>query len=169
LPKSDRSKRILTIDGANGVDTPVRGGSSLAREHGIVVAKQILIYPMLDDRTVTAPDDPAATPVTWTYDDNFTAWHAALGAQAAATGVSPLAAPARLTDHAKLAAAYLEVGDVDILCAETVTYASALAAAAVPIELHVHRGAPHGWDRLAPQAELTKRTLTQRLHAIAAL
>lgn len=159
----------VAVMGDSGGGAPAAGAAILAREHGIAVAKQILIYPMLDDRTVTAPDDPAATPVTWSYDDNFTAWRAALGAQAAATDVSPLAAPARLTDHAELAAAYLEVGDIDILCAETVAYASALAAAKVPIELHVHPGAPHGWDRLAPGAELTKRTLPQRLHAIAAL
>jgi acetyl esterase/lipase len=41
----------------------------LARDRGPAVAKQILIYPMLDDRT-TVPD-PALVPFAgWSYDDN---------------------------------------------------------------------------------------------------
>ena len=43
-----------------------------ARDHGgPAIAKQILIYPMLDDRNTTP--DPDLTPFApWTYDDNIT-------------------------------------------------------------------------------------------------
>lgn len=52
----------------------------LARERdGPPIAKQILIYPMLDDRT-TDPDAAVLPFVTWNYLDNETAWAALLGA-----------------------------------------------------------------------------------------
>lgn len=38
-----------------------------------------------------------------------------------------------------------------------------------PIELHVHPGAPHGFDRLAPDAAVTRRAFTDRIRAISSL
>ena len=129
------------------------------------LARQILIYPMLDDRNQTA--DPARAPfLTWTYDNNYTAWHAVLGNQFGTDDVSPVAAPARLTDFAGLAPAYLEVGDLDIFRDETIAYAARLATAGVPIELHVHPGAPHGWERFAPKSDSAQRAMNDRARAI---
>ena len=46
----------------------------LARDRGgPAIAKQILIYPMLDDRNTT-PDARLVPFVTWSYDDNVTGW-----------------------------------------------------------------------------------------------
>ncbi len=50
----------------------------MPRDRKIPLAKQILIYPMLDDRTTTS--DPAlARFVGWSCDDNYTGWHALRG------------------------------------------------------------------------------------------
>lgn len=50
----------------------------MPRDRKIPLAKQILIYPMLDDHTTTS--DPAlARFVGWSYDDNYTGWHALRG------------------------------------------------------------------------------------------
>ena len=49
---------------------------------------------MLDDRNTT-PDPALAPTATWTYDNNYTGWHALLGDALGGPSVSPIAAPAR--------------------------------------------------------------------------
>ena len=154
--------------GESGGGAPAAGAAILARERGVPLAGQILIYPMIDDRTTTP--DPALVPfMTWTYENNYTAWHAVLGDQLGTDDVSPVAAPGRLTDFAGLAPAYLDVGDLDIFRDETIAYAAGLAAAGVQIELHVHPGAPHGWGRLAPESDSATRARNDRARAISRL
>jgi acetyl esterase/lipase len=97
---------------------------------------------------------------------NFTAWSARLGQQFGADNVLPAAAPARLREFGGLASAYIEVGDLDIFRDENLAYAQRLAAAAVPIELHVHPGAPHGFERFAPRSQLGQRAIHDRLRVI---
>lgn len=65
----------------------------MARDRsGPAVASQILLYPMLDDRTITP--DPQITPFAlWSYDHNSTGWGALLGAAAGGPDVPPYAAP----------------------------------------------------------------------------
>jgi acetyl esterase/lipase len=65
----------------------------MARNRGIELSKQILIYPMLDDRT-TNPDSLLMPFAGWTYDDNFTGWHALLGQSIGGSDVLETAAPA---------------------------------------------------------------------------
>ncbi len=110
----------------------------MARDRGCpAVALQVLIYPMLDDRT--ALPDPQLVPfVTWTYDDNITGWQALLGDSVGRDGVTAYAAPARATDLSLLPPTYIDVGDLDIFRDEDITYARRLAAAGVATELHVH-------------------------------
>jgi hypothetical protein len=68
-----------------------------ARDRDVPLAGQILIYPMLDDRNTTPGPIPPGL-LTWTYDNNFTGWHAPLGDEIRTEKVSPIAAPGRLTD-----------------------------------------------------------------------
>jgi acetyl esterase/lipase len=114
---------------------------------------------MLDDRNMV-PNTLLAPFATWTYEQNETAWNAVLGGKQGSETVSQIAAPARLTDFGGLAPAYIEVGDLDIFRDEDIAYAQQLARASVPVELHVHPGAPHGFERFAPlpgTIPLTKR------------
>jgi acetyl esterase/lipase len=56
------------------------GVAILSRDRqGPAIAHQLLIYPMLDDRTTT-PDLYIAPLAGWSYDDNATGWNALLGA-----------------------------------------------------------------------------------------
>lgn len=140
----------------------------LARDRSLPLAKQILIYPMLDDRT-TRPD-PALVPfATWTYDNNYTGWRALLGDRIGGGDVPYVAAPGRTTDFAGLASAYIEVGELDIFREECVAYAAALAATGVSAELHVHPGCPHGFDRMAPSAGVVRRARSDRLRLLGGL
>lgn len=141
------------------------GVTLLARERGLPVSKQILVYPMLDDRT-TEPD-PALLPfAVWTYDDNWTGWHALLGDAAGGPDVPAYAAPARANDLSGLPDAYVEVGELDIFRDEAVSYARRLAAAGSSTELHVHPGCPHAFDHLAPDIDVVARARADRLRAL---
>ncbi|APR82989.1 Hypothetical protein A7982_08338 [Minicystis rosea] len=134
-----------------------RGGPKLAR--------QILIYPMLDDRTTTA--DPEIAPfAVWTYDDNVTGWSALLGASAGKEGVSPYGAPARATSLAGLPKAYIEVGELDIFRDEDIEYARRLSRAGVPTELHVHPGVPHAFESFAPDTDVSRRSTRDRIRVL---
>ncbi|WP_217576940.1 alpha/beta hydrolase fold domain-containing protein, partial [Streptomyces sp. GbtcB7] len=105
------------------------------------LARQILVYPMLDDRN-QSPDPTREHFLTWTYDVNYTAWKAVVGDTFDTADVPPIAAPARLSAFTGLAPAYIDTGDLDIFRDEDIASAARLAAAGVPVELHVHPGVP---------------------------
>ncbi|WP_033341792.1 alpha/beta hydrolase [Catenuloplanes japonicus] len=140
------------------------GAAILARDRGVPVARQILIYPMLDDRT-TAPDPHLAPVATWTYANNAVGWEALLGGDEA----DPVAAPARLADASGLPPAYIEVGELDIFRDKDVAYAAKLWRAGVSAELHVHPGLTHGFDHALPDAEVTRRVLADRVRVLRSL
>jgi acetyl esterase/lipase len=120
---------------------------------------------MLDDRNVTA--DLSLEPyATWTYDDNLTAWTTVLGEARGGPDVQAVAAPARLETFEELAAAYIEVGDLDIFRDEDIAYAQNLAHAGVPVELRVHPGAPRGFERLAPNSRLARLAIDDRTRVL---
>jgi acetyl esterase/lipase len=143
------------------------GVALLARDRGgPAVARQLLIYPMLDDRTVGPDQQLPPEYLVFSYDDNRTGWAALLGPEWPRDDVSPYAAPARATDLSGLPEAYVEVGDLDILRDESIEYARRLMAGGVPTELHVIPGLPHGFDMLAPDAVATQRVIATRLHRL---
>jgi acetyl esterase/lipase len=134
----------------------------LARDRrGPALARQILVFPMLDDRT-TAPDPELAPFVAWSYEDNLTAWTALLGDRIGGPDVSPYAAPARATDLAGLPPAYVEVGQLDVFRDEDLAYAQRLSAAGVDVEFHLHPGAPHEFDTYGWDTAVARRALADR-------
>ncbi|BBX05653.1 alpha/beta hydrolase [Mycolicibacterium aichiense] len=146
------------------------GVSLLARDRGgPALAAQVLIYPMLDDRTTTP--DPELDPelLTWNYDDNITGWGALLGDRAGGDDVSIYAAPARAQVLTGLPPTYLDVGDLDIFRDENIAYAARLSASGVPTELHVHPGCPHAWEALAPAAAVSERAVADRIRRLRAV
>ncbi len=155
----------LAVMGDSGGGGPAAGAAILARGDGVTLARQILIYPMLDDRNIVSGPIPTGL-LTWSYDSNFTGWNAALGEERGTGSVSPVAAPSRLTDFVGLAPAYIEVGDLDIFRDESISYAQELARVGVPVELHVHPGAPHGFERFAPASSVAQRAMSDRARAI---
>ncbi len=143
--------------------------SILARDRGgPAIARQLLIFPMLDDRT-TIPDPHIVPYAAWTYEDNITGWQAFLGARAGGTEVPALAAPARLEDATGLPPAYLEVGQLDIFRDEDLAYALLLSRGGVPVELHLTPGAPHEYDAIAYQSDAARRAMADRIRVIRSL
>jgi acetyl esterase/lipase len=110
---------------------------------------QLLVYPMLDDRTVARRDHDTRDALIWTAKSNRYGWASYLGAEPGSEGVSPYAAPARREDLRGLPPAWVGVGTLDVFHDEDVVYAQRLEAAGVPCRLDVVEGAFHGFDRLS--------------------
>jgi acetyl esterase/lipase len=142
------------------------GLTLLARDRGgPPIAHQILLYPMLDDRN-TVPDPRFDGIVRWGYGDNLTGWTAFLGDAIGTTDVPIYAAPARAQDLSGLPPTYIELGGLDIFFDEDIAYAQRLSQAGVPIELHVHPGAPHGFEPLAFDSSVSLRSLADRVRVL---
>jgi len=73
------------------------------------------------------------------------------------------AAPARVADPAGLPPAYIEVAQLDIFRDEDLTYALRLGQAGVPVEFHLHPGAPHEFDFIAFNTTAARRAITDRV------
>ncbi len=140
----------------------------LAKHRGEhAVAFQHLVFPMLDDRTVTHPDpSPYLGQFVWTPDANRFGWASLLGQPPGGPDVSPFAAPARASDLSGLPPTFMICGALDLFLEEDLDYARRLARAGVPTELHVYPGAPHGF-MFAPDAQLTRTFARDLMAALA--
>ncbi|WP_210491295.1 alpha/beta hydrolase fold domain-containing protein [Patulibacter sp. SYSU D01012] len=157
----DRARIALMGDSGGG--GLAAAAAVMARDRGVAIAQQILIYAMLDDRMATASE--ALSPfLAWTATMNATSWNARADGP-----VSEATSPARLIDARGLAAAYIEVGDLDLMRDEGIAYALKLSAADVPLELHVHPGTPHAYDWLDEHADVTQRALQDRYRVLRSL
>ncbi|HMO55943.1 MAG TPA: alpha/beta hydrolase, partial [Roseiflexaceae bacterium] len=141
----------LAIGGASAGGGLAAALGLLTRDRGEVqLVFQLLIYPMLDDRTVTTSDPhPYTGEFLWTHDANRFGWTALLGQEPGSPGVSPYAAAARAEDLANLPATFISVGALDLFLEEDLEYARRLMRAGVPTELHVYPGAYHGFNMAA--------------------
>ncbi|MFS0773246.1 alpha/beta hydrolase [Sphingomonas sp. 1P08PE] len=138
----------------------------MVRDRGeIALAFQHLTYPMIDDRTCTAPPHPHAGAFIWTPHNNRFGWSALLGHEPGGEGVSPYAAAARADDLTGLPPTFIMTGTLDLFVDEDIDYARRLIAAGVPTELHVHPGAFHGFDIL-PGPAVANRAQAARIDAL---
>jgi acetyl esterase/lipase len=132
----------------------------------VPVVLQLLIYPMLDDRTVTQPDPhPYTGEFVWTAESNRFGWTALLGQEPGGPDISPYASPARASDLVGLPPTYLDVGTLDLFFEEDLEYARRLVRAGVPTELHVYPGAFHGY----PQAAASTSAMAHQASMVAAM
>lgn len=107
---------------------------------------QLLIYPMLDDRTALHPAPAHRGQLNWTEGSNLYGWTAYLGHEPRVASAPGYAAPARRADLSGLPPAWIGVGTLDLFYDEDVQYARRLEDAGVPCELVEVEGAFHGFD-----------------------
>lgn len=150
LPAVDPAK--VAIGGASAGGGLAAALALLARDRGEVdLAAQLLVYPMLDDRSATQPglDDPNHR--LWTQKANAYGWTSYLG------DADPnVAVPARHENLGGLPPAWVGVGTLDLFHDEDLAYAERLRAAGVPCEVEVVPGAFHGFDGIAAKAAVSK-------------
>lgn len=130
------------------------------------LAKQILIYPMLDDRTATDHTDGLGI---FSVNDIVTGWSAYLGDLYLVPDTPAAASPARLNDTFGLPPLYLDVGQLDVFLHEDVSYAQLHMRAGIETELHVYPGVIHAFQRWAPNTQIVKKALSNRIRAISTL
>ena len=143
------------------------GVTLMARDRGLSppLAKQILIYPMLDDRNII-PNPQIETYAPWKSFDNKVGWQALLGDLYGTDQVPAYAAPARATDLSNMPPTYIDTGGLDLFRDEDINYAARLAHANVPTEFHLYPGVPHGFEGVSETISVTRRALENRQAAM---
>ena len=133
----------------------------------IPLVAQVLLYPMLDDRTGTSRNAPA--PIgryVWTPASNRFGWSSLLGKPAGSEPIPDGAVPARVSDLKGLPPAFIGLGSLDLFVNEDIEYASRLLQAGVATELVVLPGAYHAFDMLCPDAPLSRQLHAARLEML---
>ncbi|MEU5842008.1 alpha/beta hydrolase [Rhodococcus sp. NPDC047139] len=132
--------------------------SLLVRDRGIPAPVfQLLVYPMLDDRTATGP---AQTRMWDGYTNRF-GWESYLG------GADPeTAVPARRSDLFGLPAAWIGVGTQDLFFDECRAYGELLRASGVRCDLHIVDGAFHGFDSVASRTGVARGFFAEQCAAL---
>ena len=112
---------------------------------------QLLVYPMLDDRTVLRTDINDHNNVTWSQKSNRFGWESYLGMDCGAKNVPAYSVPARRDNLSGLAPAWIGVGSLDIFHDEDMAYAQRLNETDVECDIKVIPGAFHGFDAINHQ------------------
>jgi acetyl esterase/lipase len=140
----------------------------VARDRSEVpVAFQLLVYPMLDDRTgSTRQLPPAFGSIGWDPVSNVFGWRALLGVEPGSAEVPTVAVPARRADLAGLPPTFIGVGGIDLFASEDIDFARRLLEAGVPTQLVVVPGAFHGFDAAGAETMLAQDFNTAKMKAL---
>jgi acetyl esterase/lipase len=117
---------------------------------------QLLVYPMLDDRTVLRADLDDRKNVTWNQKSNRFGWESYLGQKCGQDRVPAYSVPARRMNLAGLPPAWIGVGTADIFHDEDVAYARRLKEHGVDCDLVTIPDGFHGFDVIAPHLPVTQ-------------
>jgi acetyl esterase/lipase len=154
----------IAIGGESGGGGLAAALAILARDRGEVSpVLQMLVYPMLDDRTGMHANGPARR--IWSARDNQAAWRWYL------RGANPeTTVPARNNDFTGLPPAWIGIGTHDLFFDESLAYGERLRDAGVPSHDEIAVGAFHAFDYILPNAPVSLRFLaSQCRHLRAAL
>ena len=163
--RNDVDRRRILVVGKSAGGGLAAAVSLRCVDAGLVdLAGQVLIYPMLDDRTVQRSTATAAR--GWTPQDNWFGWHSYLGREPGADAVSAYSAPARRDDLSGLPPTWIGVGTADLFHDESVDYANRLRAAGVPTQLDVVPGGYHGFDVVGAHTSVARDFIANQLGAM---
>lgn len=138
----------IAVGGESGGGGLAASLAQRAYDTSVPTCFQLLVYPMLDDRTVLQTWDHGRGVFVWTPTSNRFAWTAYLGHPPREHDNRPYIAAARRTDLTGLPPAWIGVGDLDLFYAEDIDYANRLREAGTNCELHTEPGMYHLADAL---------------------
>ena len=166
--RSEVDSDRVAIGGASAGGGLAAALALLVEQRGLLSpVLQLLVYPMLDDRTVLRADPDDAQRRLWNNRANAFGWSSYTGLAPGAAQVSSLAAPARHEDLEGVAPAWIGVGTLDLFHDEDTAYAERLRAAGVPCELDVIEGAFHGFDGVVSKSEVSRAFHAEQARALA--
>ena len=130
--------------------------SLYARDRGEVsIAFQMPLYPMIDDRMITASSQDNDAPV-WNSTSNRMSWILYLGELYGHDDVPSYAAPSRAADYSNLPPTLTYVGDIEPFYDETAEYISRLRKSGVKTAFKVFKGCYHAFDIMNPNSTAGK-------------
>lgn len=157
----------IAIGGASAGGGLAAALAQLANDrHDIQPVFQLLVYPMLDDRTVLRPDLAGKSYLAWDQQSNRFGWESYLGRPCGGEYIPEYAVPARRADLSGLPPAWLGVGTQDLFYDEDVAYTQRLKACAVPCEIEIVPGAFHGFDVFDPKLPLVQAFRRSQIAAL---
>jgi len=127
---------------------------------------QLLVYPMLDDRTVLRADIDDSNNFTWTQESNRFGWESYLGKKCGTEDVPAYSVPARRKDLSGLPPAWIGVGTLDVFHDEDVAYAQRLKECDVECEIYIAPDAFHGFDVFDPQLSIVQEFRKSQVAAL---
>ena len=116
-----------------------------ARDAGISLAHQVLVYPVVDVELDTPSYRTHGTNSNLTRETMAWFWGQYL---AGADGAEPEASPLRAADHQDTAPALIVTAEYDPLCSEGEAYAARLESAGIPVRLSRYDGMIHDFVRM---------------------
>jgi len=132
----------------------------------VPVAFQLLIYPMLDDRTASRTDIDMSSVRLWNNECNRFGWVSYLQSAPGGPDIHPYAAPARRESLSGLPPGWIGVGTFDLFHDEDVSYAKRLSESGVACELRIVEGAYHAFDRFSPKTNVVKQFRQSYINAL---
>ncbi|WP_233081847.1 alpha/beta hydrolase [Rheinheimera soli] len=153
----DKTKIVIMGHSAGGGHAAMLAIAARDRAE-VPIKHQVLIFPMLDDRTGSSRKVPEQIgKLLWTAVSNEFGWSALLGQKAGIPQVPYGSVPARVEDLSNLPPTDIIVGAIDLFVEEDIEYAKRLIQHGVPTELHVLPGMFHASEAIYPDADISKR------------
>ena len=150
---------LIAVGGVSAGGAVASGLVLHLRDRGAATPRaQLLVYPVIDSRT----DTPSmhqffrAEPFDGERAQRMWSLYVPDG------DVSPYASVARATDLSDLPPTYIVTADLDPLRDEALAYALALIDARNTVELHHYPRTYHGFDAVAPAAQVSQRALREQ-------
>lgn len=148
--------------GGNSAGGALAAGITLRSrdEHGPMLAAQMLLYPVLDDRVSSSSMTAFEVYDPWDGERCRKMWPLYLGH----LGDAPIyAAPARANDLRGLPPTFIMSCEEDPLRDEDIAFAQSLMDAGVSVELHHYRGTYHAFDVIGPNTTVGQRALSEQV------
>ena len=124
------------------------------------------IYPMIDDRHITASSKTITNLGVWDRKASLESWAWYLGDAYGSDDISPYAAPIRATHLEGLPPTFIDVGTHDLFLDEDREFAERLEAAGVPVEFHINEGAYHAAELFARDVPPSQLIWSKRFDAL---
>lgn len=153
----------LAVVGGSAGGNLALGTALMARDHGGPgVAFVLASYPMLDPANVVPAARSLAAPEMWSAEANTEAWGWFLGGAEADRYASPLLE----SDWRGFPPTFIDVGTEDLFRDEDIALVGRMAGQGVMVEFHLYPGAYHSSEFIAPEAELSRRIMANRIAAL---